>query len=267
MTDQIVNSTRVFSEFVLPPKQNIYERYTFRLVEKPDVRTHVVVEQHNLDGSSEDIFEYDRNYSMMKTFEPFRQLKNGVWHDYALISTRYTRFEVLDLEARSIIATCPYPVSTQAQHDDDFRSDAWKKANPVGTEQPGWGFCPVEFYVPDWYTKFDDSYIDDKLSNDSDDYMFSEAEFMNFTGQWALYSGCVWGDDSGGWKLRHIDLSRISEGIVTADQRYGYVEVAVDSLKKIEIDYEDAMLRLPVFLYVDSTSGEAHPLHANWAKK
>ena len=46
----------------------------------------------------EPVFTYKRNYSLLSTFEPFRQFKDGKWKDYALISTIYTRFEVVDLE-------------------------------------------------------------------------------------------------------------------------------------------------------------------------
>ena len=52
----------------------------------------------------------------------------------------------------------------------------------VGGEEPKPnGFCPVELYVP-WE------------KND---------------GMYGFVSGCVWGDDSGGWKLEYLDLSVI----------------------------------------------------------
>ncbi|MDX2093735.1 MAG: hypothetical protein SFX73_38205, partial [Kofleriaceae bacterium] len=76
----------------------------------------------------EKVGEYVRNYSMLHTFEPFRQ--NG--HDYALISRNYTRTAVLDLATGTVIA--------------EEAEDA-----------PGSGFCPVGFYVPDWWDVRDGS--------------------------------------------------------------------------------------------------------------
>src|SRR5262249_36922837 len=61
-----------------------------------------------------------RNYSMLRTFEPFRQ---GA-RELALISRDYTATAVLDLASGEIVAE--------------------------ETPSAG-GFCPVGFYVPDWW--------------------------------------------------------------------------------------------------------------------
>jgi hypothetical protein len=62
------------------------------------------------------IASYDRNYSMLQTFEPFRQGERA----FALISTHYTATSVMDLNTGQIVAA----------------------------EEPAAnGFCPVGFYV------------------------------------------------------------------------------------------------------------------------
>src|ERR1017187_3720312 len=57
------------------------------------------------------VYEYARNYSMMHTFEPFRQLQEVdggyAWKEYALISPSYTSFQVLDLETLNVIKLDP----------------------------------------------------------------------------------------------------------------------------------------------------------------
>lgn len=71
----------------------------------------------------------------------------------------------------------------------------------VGGEEPsGNGFCPTGYYVP---TDEDNPYIQ---------------------GRFGFVSGCVWGDDTS-WKIQHLDLSKIAEGILARDERYGYVEM------------------------------------------
>jgi hypothetical protein len=270
MREEKLDLNRAFEEFVVPPAQNIRERYTFRLDKKEEPgkwpTTTVIVEQHNEDGTVEDIYTYERNYAMYRTFEPFRQLKDGVWHDYALISPRYVSFEVLDLEKREVIAKLPAPTVTE-EHHERWRKmgyEKWCEEMPLGTEKPGWGFCPVEFYVPDnaeHHTK-DAPYI--VSSVESKDYLYSEDDLMAFTGQFALYSGCVWGDDSGGWKLRYIDLSRISEGIVTEDERFGYIPVAAKSLKEIDFWGEDDRIVVPVEVMMNLKTGKSFTVDAHW---
>ncbi len=44
------------------------------------------------------------------------------------------------------------------------------------------------------------------------------------SGQYGFVFGCVWGDDSS-MKVQYLDLSRITEGILVRDDRFGYVEM------------------------------------------
>lgn len=79
-------------------------------------------------------------------------------------------------------------------------------------------FCPVEFYVP-------------KVFNEQ----CTEEHYTKF----GFVSGCVWGDD-GSWKVEYVDLSRVSEGIIKQDARFGYLELphGLPLSRAIEVDWE-----------------------------
>jgi len=111
--------------------------------------------------------------------------------DYALIAP-YTATSVMDLETGVIIA--------------DEKPDSG-------------GFCPVGFYVPDWHDVHDPSMIP------SARYWSTDDEWP--TGNFGFVWGCVWGDDTS-WKIQHLDLSRITEGILVRDDRFGYVALATE---------------------------------------
>lgn len=208
----------------------------------------------------ETVASYHRNYSMLKTFEPFRQFKNGVWKDYALISVDYTQTSVLDLETGKIIAVeSPKLVSKELaeKYPDDFTE---------GDELRGAGFCPVEFYVPDWW---DENTEADKFTGatfkgvtpEFNEKMASDYldEWGFFHGLWGVYSGCVWGDDSS-WKVQYLDLSRIDEGILIADDRFGYVEISnnVSSLREaVHLDAEMGQIEIQVPIRFDALTGKA----------
>jgi hypothetical protein len=42
--------------------------------------------------------------------------------------------------------------------------------------------------------------------------------------------GCIWGDDSS-WKVQYLDLSRIQDGLINRDERFGYIELAASNFK------------------------------------
>jgi hypothetical protein len=261
------DTTRTFETFILPPARPIHDVYKTQ-VTPAGHNVDVVIQKHHEDGTVEDIFSYHRNYSMMQTFEPFRQFNNGEWHDYALISTMYTRFEVVDLEAKKIIAVEAYPTVTQKMHDHwtKIGYPEWCEKEPVGTERPGSGFCPVEFYVPDWRDRYTDESPYKYYENAKGErrFYYDEKDLNSRAGQYALYMGCVWGDDSGGWKIRYIDLSRISEGVVTSDERYGYIQFAGKSLKEVEIHEEGNALTIPVEMTFHRETGKAVKFDVNW---
>lgn len=107
--------------------------------------------------------------------------------NFALISRDYTRTAVLDLDTGTVIA-----------------------------EETQGGFCPVGFHVPDWWDVHGDSVIPGSESWDED------CEWP--VGDFGFVWGCVWGDDSE-WKVQYLDLSRVREGIITREERFGYLEL------------------------------------------
>ena len=223
------------------------------------------MENREEDSSWEEVAVYQRNYSMLKTFEPFRQLKNGVWKDYALISTKYTRLEVMDLMSGEIIAVEAYPVVTKEL------AEKFPDKLTEGQEMPGSGFCPVEFFVPGWWDEYTESEqkqskgspgiseeIAEKVAGDYLD------EWKIYEGNWGIYSGCVWGDDTS-WKVRYVDLSRISEGIVTTDDRFGYVSLPEDlelrNAVRVMPENGTIEIKVPVEFSIETGKGQ----HKKWS--
>jgi hypothetical protein len=214
------------------------------------------------------VFEYDRNYAMRGTFEPFRQLRDGVWHDYALISSKYTRFEVVDLARGEIVAVEPYPTVSQEKHDQIIAynpESSFLTEHPVGSEMPGWGFCPIDFRVFDWRERFTDDAPTKTYGKEGDEKpLYSDEKLYSLTGQWAIYSGCVWGDDSS-WKLRYIDLSRISEGVVTSEDRFGYFPLG-GKLSSVTYDGEEDEFYMSVEVMTSRKTGKSFDPGVKWAK-
>lgn len=222
--------------------RDIHEIYTAEaeIVSEPRTwtKTHVTVYHNAVDGTKTPLFDYPRNYSFRYEFEPFRQLQGDEWHDYALISTKYTTFQVLDLETLEIVAE-------------------------RATDERGDGFCPREFYVPDLMEVL-------RPSDFESDRLYLSDVLESRQGLFGFYSGCVWGDD---WsdKLRYIDLSKISEGIVTEETRYGYWPLPNNGRLRDHIEYdEEAPLALSLMLPVDVETGEIHwsmQDYLKWAPK
>lgn len=69
-----------------------------------------------------------------------------------------------------------------------------------GEESSSYGFCPTGYYVP------------------------TDEDNADIQGRFGFVSGCVWGDDTS-WKIQHLDLSKIAEGILVRDDRHGYIEM------------------------------------------
>lgn len=230
--DFIMTTVDDYLNFPIPTK-GIRDLYKPEISENREgwTKTHVKVMRKDISTSGEEkwtqVAEYERNYAMLKTFEPFQHLQDGLWKHYALISTRYTRLEVLDLQSGEIIAVEPFPKA-----DAHYAHNSNGKVEE-GDDLPGMGFCPMEFYVPDWWDEYDETYIPkkDEVTGEmkhpfkSDSYALEILdEFKEYSGRWGLYGGCIWGDDSS-TKMRYVDLSRISEGVVTTDERFGYVQI------------------------------------------
>lgn len=135
---------------------------------------------------------YLRNYSSFgNTFEPFQQLDaDNEWHPYALVSQDYTTTAVMDLLTGKIIAK----------------------------EKPdSWGFCPVDFYVPDWW-----EYYDEEFNPNSEEW--DSRNDWDLKGRFGFVAGCIWGDDSS-WKIQYLDLSEIQKGKIKREELFGYIQL------------------------------------------
>lgn len=242
-------------------------------VSEPDKWTKILVKVFR---DEEVIYEYGRNYSFLRTFEPFRQLQGDHWHDYAIISPQYSTFQILDLESGKVVAERPYPQRPW------FKSDKYDEYERRRAEKPEWfeeggyyagkgpddlisgeGFCPMELWVPDGAS-------DLELNEDNwDKYSYLLREDKLY-GNFGLVAGCIWGDDTSA-KVRHIDLSRISEGVVTEDERFGYVELPYGfHLKDLDTDaVSSGSIQIPVGVRFNLQNGKASPWtheEINWAK-
>ena len=192
-----VRETVVETDFEIPPRPKPRDRYFVQGTRKENrpgtwASTSVEVFRRTDDGGNpEKVCEYERDYGLLHTFEPFRQ--GG--REFALISPRYTGTSVLDLATGRVIAEEPDSSS---------------------------GFCPVGFYVPDWWDLGDDSIIP------GNEYWNADREWPS--GEFGFVWGCVWGDDSS-WKVQHLDLTGIQSGVIRREERFGYLELATDGYR------------------------------------
>ena len=174
--------------FVIPPAPPPRDRYTTKITEFENrPGTWNSLHVEVFDESGRVVAAYDRNHpTLYRTFEPFRQGDRML----ALISSDYTATSVIDLVSGNVIAA----------------------------EEPNaMGFCPTGFYVPDWWDINDGSLLPGSMHWNQDDELPK--------GDFGFVWGCIWGDDSS-WKVQYLDLSRVQQGIILRDGRYGYVELA-----------------------------------------
>jgi hypothetical protein len=174
--------------FVIPPKPTPRERFSTKVTEIPgEGETWGTIHVDILDSGGQVVAAYDRNYpTLYETFEPFRQADRS----FALISTDYTATSVMDLSSGQIIAA-------EEPHES--------------------GFCPVGFYVPDWWDINSDHVLPGSSSWTSD--------YEQPDGTFGFVWGCIWGDDSS-WKVQYLDLSNVRDGKILRDDRFGYVKLA-----------------------------------------
>jgi hypothetical protein len=175
--------------FEFPSQPKPRDRYTAQATTTSAAGTWRKVHVDVLDGETV-IAGYERNYSMLQTFEPFRQGDRM----FALISPHYTATSVMDLHTGQIIAS---------------------------EEAAGNGFCPVGFYVPDWW----DLHEGETRLPGSMHWHTADDEWP--TGDFGFVWGSIWGDDSS-WKVQYLDLSGIIEGVIRRDDRFGYLKLATD---------------------------------------
>ncbi len=189
----VVREHVVDTDFEIPGLPRPRDKFFVEVTKKPNAAREwpsavVDVFERRPDGEPSRVCGYERNHALYQTFEPFRQGERQL----ALVSRDYTKTAVLDLATGEIIA-------------EEME------------ESPGSGFCPVGFYVPDWWDVNDSSIIP------GSEYWSADHEWP--ASDWGFVWGCEWGDDSS-WKLQHLDLRRVQEGVITRDDRFGYVELA-----------------------------------------
>ncbi|MEO8801251.1 MAG: hypothetical protein ABI551_25390 [Polyangiaceae bacterium] len=183
----VIREQVVETDFEIPSLPKPRDRFVIETTNKPNgygIMDSLVVDVYRR-GQDERIARYERNLTGV-AFEPFRQ---GT-RELALISRDYEKTAVLDLATDEVIAE-------------------------ENNEQMG--FCPVGFYVPDWWDVNDGSVIP------GNEYWSSSTEWP--VGDFGFVWGCVWGDDSA-WKIQYLDLSRVREGVILREERFGHVELA-----------------------------------------
>ena len=222
----IVRETIVDTDFEIPSQPKPRDKYAVQCSSKPnqpgtwDSTVVDVSRRINAGNELEKLCGYERNYSMLQTFEPFRQGNR----EFALISRDYTKTEVLDLESGNVIA---------GEIDD-----------PAGG-----AFCPVGFYVPDWWDVHDGSVIP------GSQYWDADYEWPN--GDFGFVWGCHWGDDTS-WKVQYLDLSKIGEGLIQRDDRFGYLELATSGYRNPCLSPDSEAVRgsvPPHFIDVEKQDG------------
>jgi hypothetical protein len=178
--------------YEIPSRPTPRERYTIRVEVTKEPNTWPEAHVDILDGDRM-IATYRHNYSLLQTFEPFRQGDRT----FALISPDYTATSVLDLDTGAIVA---------------------------GEEPHAGGFCPVGFYVPDWWDVNDGTILPGSMH-------WRPADHEWPCGDYGFVWGCIWGDDSS-WKVQHLDLSSVSDGVIRREERFGFLRLATH--KKLE---------------------------------
>jgi hypothetical protein len=165
------------------------------------------------DENDNKIGEYTRNYqSLYNTFEVFKQ--KGKW--LALFSADYETTSIMELPSCKVLGN------------------------------NNTGFCPVDFYVPNYYWhKFevngkDESGYVNEINTleeiDSESLKVDDLKYHDF----GFIAGCYWGDDSS-WKIQKLDLTKAYKGKVKLEESFGYLEMPdkIDLRDCIDLDYYD----------------------------
>jgi len=178
----------VDTDFVIPSLPVPREEYFVETQEhkSPGVWPTTTVRVHKR-GMSDPVAVYERNYLMLSTFEPFRQGSRR----FALISPDYVSAAVLDLESGEVVAQEQEP-----------------------------GFCPVGFYVPDWW---DIHCLNGRHDIPGSNYWNADSEWWP-DGSFGFVWGCFWADDYFS-KVQLLDLSRVRDGVIRREERFGYLPV------------------------------------------
>lgn len=149
---------------------------------------------------------YTRNYPYhgLLTWYPFSRGSR----DYALYSRDYTSTRLMELPS----------------------------CKDIGGEEPSsGGFCPVEYYIPEIHGY-------ERVPDPNKEGSFT-GRAVKEPAQVAFVAGCIWADDSS-WKVQCFDISQVESGIITRDERFGYVPMP-----------KEVTLAQSVFVQRDEESG------------
>lgn len=175
----------------------------------------------HIEDHGEEVFSFNRRClayarSTCRLFVQYDQ-HDDTDHWCVAFSDEYTRLSMVDLV-------------TGRRVDEPWPMDA------DGLDCRDMGFCPIDVRMMD----MSDLLVDRRhghmhhrrsvpeqadrwvkmiqLSEDMCDHA------LMHTGSWGLEAGYFWGDDATD-KIRRIDASRLRQGILSCDQRYGYIEL------------------------------------------
>ena len=139
--------------------------------------------------------EYERNYGLLHTFEPFSPVRPGV----------------RGKSPRSTLAPRCWTLAT----------------GRVIAEEPisSTGFCPVGFYVPDWRWDLHDRSVIGLAASIGTPTAGSPARRVR------VCVGVRLGRMDSSWKVQHLDLTGIQSGVIRREERFGYVELATDGYR------------------------------------
>jgi len=178
----------------------------------------------------EQIGSYERDYSsFFNTFEVFKQKDKWL----ALFSAHYETTGIMELPSCKILG------------------------------ENNSGFCPVDFYVPNYYIyefdiedkkgkkkhykSFINQVTEETLKNGEDpDVKVEDILYHKF----GFVAGCYWGDDSS-WKIQKLDLSKAYKGKVKLEDTFGYAELPnglklKDAIDLSSYDEDDSRIMIAV---------------------
>jgi len=179
----------------------------------------------------EKVGEYEYNYHSDTPFYPFRDRQG---REFALYSRDYTATRVMSLpdckdlggEDRESFGFCPVAyfvptVTVQMFADGESRKQPYNPRH----DPKRWATIRQEngHTVYDWPTGGEFEEACKKASADFTAWLEAHP-FKEVPADFGFVAGCVWGDDCS-WKVQYLDLSRVSEGIITRDDRFGYIEL------------------------------------------
>lgn len=196
------------------------------------------------------IGEYVRNYSSYgtATFYPFEQ--DG--KHYALYSSRYTATRVMTLpDCKDLCGETPdaFGFCPTGYYVPHFTYEWQGPVDPNDldpTDNPNWagpdviaaGFVQEimvdgkKSYARPMDKQYTGARTKEEFKVALDDFFRRSHEWDDrhpyrtdtFNSEFGFVCGCIWGDDTS-WKIQFLDLSRIRDGVLVRDARFGYLEM------------------------------------------